>query len=72
MKQPSPAKPKFEGGLKHYHRRSGVQRRVGWDEWAESHSKRRHYPWGKILLVTLSLLVLGIIIAGLAIELAPN
>jgi len=72
MRQISPPKPKFEGSLKHYHRQSGAQRRIGWEEWAEANPNRRRYPWGKILVLVFSLLLLASIIVGLAIELAPE
>ena len=61
---------RFSGNLRHYHRAgSGPQR--SWDDWVEGGGGDRpgSRKWGKIIGISLALLALGGVIAGLIIEL---
>lgn len=67
---PQNEKPRFSGALRHYHR-SGLQAQRTWEEWVDGKASR---PWITkklivIILITLAVLVLCAIIAGLIIEL---
>jgi hypothetical protein len=61
---------RFNGSLRHYHR-SGSQAHRTWDEWvdAKAATSRKSVNWLKIIAITAALLALGMIIAGLIIEL---
>jgi len=68
---PSPDEhSKFSGNLRHYHR-SSAQRQRTWDEWVEGPSSKVRTPrnWLKIIGITVGVLALAGIIAGLVIEL---
>jgi hypothetical protein len=62
---------RFSGSLRHYHR-SGSQTQRSWDEWVDgdlAKKKRRSRNWLKITGITLAVLALVGIIAGLMVEL---
>ena len=61
---------RFSGSLRHYHRAGGGKQR-SWNEWVEGSpdDRTQSRKWGKIIGVSLALLALGGIIAGLIIEL---
>lgn len=61
---------RFKGQLRHYHR-TGPPVQQPWGEWIEGQKKPFQPPikWLKIVLVILSFLALGGIIAGLIVEL---
>ena len=62
---------KFSGNLRHYHRSSTNTQRT-WDEWVEGPSSkpRQSRNWLKIIGITVGVLALMGIIAGLIIELS--
>lgn len=61
---------RFSGNLRHYHRAGAGQQR-SWDDWVEGAGadRPRTRKWGKIIGISLALLALGGVIAGLVIEL---
>jgi hypothetical protein len=67
---PSEQPDRFSGSLRHYHR-SGSQTQRSWDEWVNGDlaKTRRSRNWPKLIGITLGLLALAGIIAGLLVEL---
>jgi len=67
---PQNEKPRFSGALRHYHR-SGPQNQRTWEEWVDGKASRSWFTKRSIaiILITLSVLALCAIIAGLIIEL---
>ena len=61
---------KFSGSLRHYHR-AGAPSHRSWDDWVEGSATKRSgsHNWLRISGITVGLLALGGIIAGLVIEL---
>jgi hypothetical protein len=72
MKRPLPLDDgtRFNGQLRHYHR-SGVRVRRSWDEWVDGDGAKSGVTmkWLKITFISLGILTLGGIIAGLVITL---
>ena len=71
MKHPSERddSTRFSGTLRHYHRSNSQPQRT-WDEWVDGKSaKSGSTNWLKISVITLALLALAGVIAGLIIEL---
>jgi hypothetical protein len=63
-------KARFQGSLRHYHR-SNTQEQRTWDEWVDGKAaKPSSFSWLKIIGITLAVLALGGVIAGLIIELS--
>jgi len=69
---PSTQAPRFKGGLRHFHR--PVARRSSWDQWIDGvpRSSRPYKTWLKILGISVAVLVLGGIIAGLVLALGHS
>jgi hypothetical protein len=71
MKHPShrDETSRFNGGLRHYHRAgSGNQR--SWEEWVDGKSaKAASGNWLKVMAISVAVLALCAIVAGLIIEL---
>jgi hypothetical protein len=67
---PSEQPDRFSGSLRHYHR-SGSQTQRSWDDWVDGDlaKKRRSRNWLKLIGITLGVLALAGIIAGLLVEL---
>lgn len=72
MNRPDPqnAKSRFSGTLRHYHR-TNHQAQQTWEEWVDGKSSRSWITKKSItiLVITLSVLALAAIIAGLVVEL---
>jgi hypothetical protein len=71
LKRPNPVdeQARFKGQLRHYHRSGSTTKRT-WDEWVDGKSAQsRSKNWLKILLISIAVLGLVGIIAGLIIEL---
>jgi hypothetical protein len=68
---PPEGQAKFSGNLRHYHR-SGAKTQRSWDDWVEGTSVKPKGTrnWLKITGITVGLLALTGIIAGLVIELS--
>lgn len=61
---------KFQGSLRHYHR-SNTQTQRTWDEWVDGKAvKQGTVNWFKVAGITVAVLALGGVIAGLVIELS--
>jgi hypothetical protein len=72
MKHPSQRdeNAKFQGSLRHYHR-SSTQTQRTWDEWVDGKAaKQGSTNWLKVVGITVAILALGGVIAGLVIELS--
>jgi hypothetical protein len=60
---------RFSGGMRHYHR-AGSQNQRSWEEWVDGKgTKARGTNWLKIAAISVFLLALCAIVAGLIIEL---
>ena len=62
---------RFSGSLRHYHRAGGGSQQRSWDDWVEGTKGdcQKGRNWGRIIGLTVSILALAGIIAGLVIEL---
>ena len=72
MKHPSQRDEtaRFQGSLRHYHR-SNTQTQRTWDEWVDGKAvKQGSTNWLKVVGITVAILALGGVIAGLVIELS--
>jgi hypothetical protein len=72
MKHPDQrdGKTRFQGALRHYHR-SNTQGQRTWEEWVDGKAaKSGSANWLKIIGITLAVLALCGVIAGLIIELS--
>ena len=72
MKHPSQRdeNARFQGSLRHYHR-SNTQTQRTWDEWVDGKAvKQGSTNWLKLVGITVAILALGGVIAGLVIELS--
>ena len=74
MKRLSPATraPRYKGGLRHFHR--PVARRASWDQWidGEVRTSSPYKTWLKILAISIAVVALGGIIAGLIVALSRS
>lgn len=70
-RNPSSEQPdRFAGSLRHYHRTASHTRRT-WDDWVDGDlaKTRRSRNWLKFIGITLGVLALSAIVAGLLVEL---
>jgi len=66
---PKEKKERFRGPLRHYHR-AGAKSQRSWDSWIDEKSANaKSINWLKVLGLSIAVLALGGIIAGLIIEL---
>jgi hypothetical protein len=65
---PKVKKERFRGSLRHYHR-TGAKSQRSWDAWIDEKSANaKSINWLKVLGISIAVLALGGIIAGLIIE----